>query len=49
MPHYRKLFGERFKVDVGNLKMEIIISDNNFNNDTNEIFRKIMRITALEL
>ena len=49
MPHYRKLFGERFKVDVGNLKMEIIISDNNFNDDTNEIFCKIMLITALEL
>ena len=37
------------KVDVGNLKMEIIILDNNFNDDTNEIFRKIMLITALEL
>ena len=34
MPHYRKVFGERFKADVGNLEMEIIISDNNSNDGT---------------
>ena len=49
MPHYRKLFGERFKADVGNLKMEIIISDNNSNGGTKEFLCKIMLITALEL
>ena len=42
-------FGERFKADVGNLEMEIIISDNNSNGGTKEFLCKIMLITALEL